>query len=104
MTDVADGVVLVVFGVRLVDEHYEAERGSIEFRGGRLVRLQIGHLPAWDDPGGLTIGFTLLPTVTGPLSPGAAFAGHPAVTRAYARGVLAAETEHDAVFVNTDRL
>jgi hypothetical protein len=102
LSEVADGVVGATFGVKLLDEHYEAHRGEQDFRGGLLVRVQIGRFPAWEDPAGLTVGFTLLPTITGKIAD--EFARCPAVTRVYARGVLDAETEHEAVYVNTDNL
>ena len=71
-------------------------------RGGKLVRLQVGRLPAREDDAGLTVGFTVLPTVTGKLAAGSA--PQPAVTRVYARGVLDAEAGHEAASVNTDAL
>jgi hypothetical protein len=64
MDDVADGVVEVTFGVMLTVGHYEARRGQLEFRGGRLVGLWLGrHEPSSE--GGLTVGVTLFPAPPG---------------------------------------
>src|SRR5687768_18222156 len=104
MDNATDGVIDAVFGVKLVDEHYEAYRGTLEFRGGRLVGIRVGRFPAWEDPEGLTVGFTLLPTLTGRRPGEAGFLHRPAVTRVYVKGALESETEHATVYVNTDRL
>ena len=91
--DLTDGEADTVFGVLLTDDQYEAHRGALGFRGGKLVRVRIGRLPAWQDDDGLTIGVTLLSTPAGP-----------AVTRVYVGGALDCETVHQPSYVNTDRL
>ena len=104
MNDAADGVVEAVFGVLLAGDRYEAHRGRAEFRGGKLVGLQIGRIPGRQDEGGLTVGFTLLTAVAGEPSGAGTFARGRAVTRVYVRGVLDSEADLGDVDVSTDRL
>jgi hypothetical protein len=99
-----DGTVEAVFGVQLAGGYYEACRGEAEFRGGKLVRVQIGHLPGWEDEDGLTIGFTLLPSAGRAMAAAGEFVRGPGVTRVYARGVLDVEVNLGPVQINTDRL
>jgi hypothetical protein len=98
--EVADGRDEMLFGVLLFDEHYEACRGYAEFRGGRLVGLQVGRSPARRDGDGLTIGFTVLTDVADP-PPGSEYTTGRAVSRVYVKGALDSETGLGSVFVDT---
>jgi hypothetical protein len=104
MNNTADGEVEALFCVLLAGDRYDAQRGWAEFRGGRLVGLQVGRSQVQRDGGGLTAGFTLLKSFTAePPGPGQYGRGL-AATRVYSRGVLAGEMELGDVEVNTDRL
>jgi hypothetical protein len=95
---VADGVVETVFGVLLTTDHYEARRGHLDFRDGRLVAMRLGrHEPRSE--GGLTVGVTIFPV---PPAPDAGLSRARAVVRVYSGGRLDAETDLGEVSVHTD--
>ena len=85
MNDVAEGVVEVVFGVMLTAGHYEARRGQLVFRGGRLVGLRLGHHYQESDEG-LTVGLALFPVPPAPVGPARA------VVRVYSAGCSTARS------------
>lgn len=100
MDDVADGLVEAVFGVMLTAGHYEARRGQLEFRAGRLVGMRVGRHELSSEVG-LTVGLTIFPT---PLVPdtGASISTARAVVRVYSRGALDGETDLGEVSVHTE--
>ena len=100
MDHVADGAVEVVFGIVLAAGHYEARRGRLEFRGGRLVAVRFGRHEQ-ESAEGLTVGFTLL---SAPPPPGIEEVLARAVSRVYSRGILDGETDLGEVSVYTDPL
>jgi hypothetical protein len=104
VNDTGDKVVGAVFCLSLAGGRYDACRGRVVFRGGRLVGLQVGRSQLQQNEAGLTAGFTILTDLTAlPAGPGAFGRGR-AVTRLYVRGVLECETDLGDVDVNTDRL
>jgi hypothetical protein len=92
----ADEVVDAVLGVVIVAGSYEARRGQLEFRGGRLIGVRFTH-HQWQSDDGLTIGLVVFPA---PPKSGAGSAR--AVLRVYARGTLDTETDLGEVSVDPD--
>src|SRR5688572_12943580 len=97
---VRDGVFDTVLGVLLDADRYDAHRGRVEFRGGKLVRLQIGDSRAWEDSAGLTVGFVAFPDFPrGPAGPGE-YVPARGVTRVYVGGCLDTEADTGPVYLN----
>jgi hypothetical protein len=96
MDQVVDGVVDAVFGVVRTTGQYEARRGQLEFRNGRLVGLRVGSHQLESEEG-LTVGLTIFPA-----PPSADDSRARAVVRTYSRGQLDGEANLGVVSVHTE--
>ena len=102
MDATVDGQVEAVFGVRLGDGQYEARRGAAEFRGGRLVHLQVGTSKALEADGGLTVAVTLLTDVSDAAPDSSGFVPARAADRVYVKGALDSMMDVGLVLVRRD--